>query len=79
MKTKVLTNNPTVPNSRKNPPLQPTIVAIMLAKNKTTPNPKLILKNVYHLTIFMEVIIFNTKYNSCEDKKNKFLLCIELK
>ncbi len=71
MKTKVLTNNPTFPKSRKSPPLQPTNVAIILAKNKTTPHPKLILKNVYHFTAFMKAIIFNIKYNSFEDEKKQ--------
>ena len=61
MKIKVLTNNPIFPNSRKNPPLQPTNIAIILTKNKMTANPKLILKNVYQLEAFMETIMLNTK------------------
>lgn len=79
MKTKVLNNSPKFPKSLKNPPLQPTNVAIIPPKNKTTPNPKLILNNVYHFTAFMEAIIVNIKYNICEDEKNIFLLCSDLK
>ena len=69
MKTKVLTNNPIFPNSRKNPPLQPTNVTIMLKRNRTTPNPKLILKKLYQLVAFMKAIIFKIKYISYEEKK----------
>ena len=61
MKIKVLTNNTIFPNSRKNPPLQLTNIAIILTKNKTTANPKLILKNVYQLEAFMETIMLNIK------------------